>query len=279
MPELWIIFTVMSGVCSIGFNFVNRYVLKDGHDSTAYSWWFEVFRFLIFIPFAFTSFNQILTLKEFILFWSIGFVEFFSIYFYMKMHSSSELSISTTITQLRLVWVPIIALIFLGEKLGVNEYFGILLVFVGQIVATFKGNIGKNGTLKYALIATVFVSLNNVLVKSASDKFFPPLILVAMALPSLFIFPLKMKDGFSRIVKLGDSKWKNVLLATIFNAGTMMFMIQAYQLGQVGKVVALFQSVLVIQVLVGILFLGERKYVGRKVVGILAVVAGAILLI
>jgi len=54
--------------------------------------------------------------------------------------------------------------------LGIKDYFGILLVFIGQIITTFKGNVNRGG-LKFAMIATVFLSLNNVLIKSGSDNF------------------------------------------------------------------------------------------------------------
>ena len=50
MPLLtnWIFLAIIAGLASNAFNFMNRYLLKDDEDSTAYTWFYEVTRFLAF---------------------------------------------------------------------------------------------------------------------------------------------------------------------------------------------------------------------------------------
>ncbi len=283
MLPLWLIYTTISGLSSVAFNFISRYVLKDGHDSTAYSWWFEMFRFIIFLPFALPVLNSINNLPNLALFVAIGFSEFLSIYFYMKMHSHVDLSISSVVTQTRLLWVPLFAFLFLSEKLNYKSYLAILIIIVGQIIVSLNGKAKTKFTLergiKYALVASVFVSFNNVLGKPASVVFPIQIIPVAMALPSLFLFPLFMKQSKQRILDLGRIKGKKIFLAALFNAVTMIFLLLGLRQGLVGKVTSLYQSLSIIQVFLGIILLKENKNIKRKVIGSVIVLLGVFLLI
>lgn len=283
MQNSWIIFTTISALGSVGFNFISRKILKDGHDSTAYSWWFEFFRFLIFLPFTVGSLYLIYSPLNFALFIIIGLGEFLAIYNYMKMHSHAELSTSSLIMQLRLFFVPLLAMVLLNERLLLHSYIGILLIFIGQIIALTNKNIRINdfinSAVKYSLISCFIVSVNNIVQKYASHMFNPQLITLAMATPSLVLFPMLMKDPLKRIPHLGRLKWKNILLGAIFNAFTMVFLILAIKIGPVGKVTALQQSILMLQMLLGYLYLNERNNIINKLAGAVIVVIGIILLV
>ncbi len=283
MLPLWAIFTLISGLSSVAFNFISRNILRDGHDSTAYSWWFEFFRFLIFIPFAIPVLGTVNNLHGVFLFVSIGICEFLSIYFYMKMHSKADLSISSIITQARLIWVPFFAYLLLNERLNSKSYIAIFVILIGQIIVSINGRINTKTTLdagvKYALISTIFVSLNNVLGKSASQIFPVQIITIAMALPSLILFPVFMKKSKERIIKLGKTKGKNIFIAAVFNAFTMIFVIFAFRLGEVSRVTTLYQSLSILQVFMGIIILKENKNIFRKVIGSLIVLMGIYFLV
>jgi len=279
MYQNWLLLTLVSGLSSVGFNFVNRYVLRDGRDSTAYSWWFEFFRFVIFSPFALRYLTELANMQNLVYFIAVGVVEFFSVYFYMKMHSHSELSISTVIIQLRLVWVAILAFLLLGETLEMVEYGGIALIILGQVVTAFRGGFTIGRGVANAVMASFFVAANNIVIKAASGVLSLPLVIVAMSIPTLLIFPIRMKNSRIRIIELGRTKWLKILLASVFNAVTMVFLILALKVGGVGKVSALFQSVMILQVFLGVKLLRENTQILRKVVGCLIVVVGIFLLV
>src|SRR3989344_5665665 len=268
MPQIWIIFTIISGLSSIIFNLMNRHTLRNGNDSTSYAWWFEFLRTLLFLPFCLVFLNFKLNVNNLLLFAAIGLAEFIGVYIYMKMHSFSELSTSSIISQLRVVWVPIIAFLFLGERLLSKEYFGIFLIFSGQILLLFKGKFTLDKGIKFSLISSVFVAVNSILQKIATPVFEIPIIVLAMGLPTVFGFPILMKDGKSRIKMIGSKMWKKVTIAVLFNAITMIFLLLAIKTGEVSKVTALFQSTAVLQVFSGIVFLKEKSNALRKVVGI-----------
>ncbi len=279
MPQTWIVFSIVSGLFSVTFNYLNRVLLKDDHDSTAYSWWFELFRLIIFLPFFLLTISFPWSYHQIAIFILIGLSEFFSVYFYMKMHSLSELSISTTVTQLRLVWVPLFALIVFGEKLKTLEYIGILLIFLGQITFVFKKNASIDKGIKIAVVASIFAAVNNITFKAASGFFNPSVIVLAMTIPALLIFPVKMKHAKNRIISIGNRIWKKMLLVSILNAFSMFFLIKALEFGEVSRVSAVFQSMTALQVFVGIIFLNETKNLLAKTLGIFIVIVGVLLLI
>src|SRR3990167_3341215 len=78
----------------------------------------------------------------------------------MKMHALTELSISTIITRLRLVFTAAVAWIILHERLTQFEYMGIILVFVGLIIVIpfrkFRQDIGIKSALIFSVLSAFF---------------------------------------------------------------------------------------------------------------------------
>ena len=164
----WLYLAVLAGLFSSLFNYVNRYILRTNGDSTSFAWWFELLRTLIFIlilPFDnFVSWS----VKTIFLLLILGFVEFFSVYFYMKMHRFSQLSISTIILRLRIVWVPILALLLIGEKLKGFEYLGILIIFVGLSFVTSPKKFFVDNGVKLSFLNSIITAVLSMIVKLVS---------------------------------------------------------------------------------------------------------------
>ena len=127
----WLILSILTGLASNGFNFFNRFILRNGDDATAYGWYLQLIRVLVFGILAFFDFRIIITPYSLFLFIIYGLTEFLGIYFYMKMHAFSDLSISTILSRTRMIWIPIIAFFFINEQLGLRDYIGIAIIFIG----------------------------------------------------------------------------------------------------------------------------------------------------
>lgn len=278
---MWLIFSAAGGFSSSIFNFINRYVLKKNGDSTTYAWWFEFLRtsiFLVVVLFGLlNSFS--FDISHFYILVLLGIVEFVTVFVYMRMHAITDLSLSAIIIQLRTVWIPILAFILLGELLKINEYAGIFLIFLGQTFVVSPGRFKEDKGVKIALFASIFTALNTIVMKSALNYYSAEVTLVAFGLPTILGYPLFMKEGKSRINVMGKSIGKKILLAVLFNAMSMYFLTLALTLEEVSKVSAIYQSLTIVTVLVGIIFLGERKLVIRKILGACIVVFGVILLV
>lgn len=114
----WFILAAAAGLSSALFNFVGRKSLQGG-DSTAFSWFFELLRLIIFSALLIIDFKLEPSFLNFFVLVALGVTEFVSVYVFTKMHSLTELSLSSIISRLRLVWVPFFAFVLLGERLSV----------------------------------------------------------------------------------------------------------------------------------------------------------------
>lgn len=172
----WAILAIVAGIFSNILNFFSRFILKEGGDSTVWAWTFEFLRFAFFLPFVFFDYHLTLSFKAITILLFVGLTEFISVYLYMKMHKYSHLSISSILSRTRLIWVPVIAFLFFGERLTGLEYVGIALLFLGLsvVVAPHKLFVDKGAI--YANAAAFIIAINTILLKQATPFASTPVI-------------------------------------------------------------------------------------------------------
>lgn len=275
---VWFTLSITSSLASTAFNFLSRYLLKDGDDATAYAWYNEALRFVIFFGLAFFDWRIIITPYSLLLFVLVGLSEFIGGYFYMKMHAYNELSISTILYRTRLVWVAIISFFFLGEQLQMVDYLGILIIFFGVTLTAAPKKLFIDKGVKYASLAGFVVAINVVLIKMLLPYGSPAVINTAMAIPAIFLFPLFMKHAATRITTLFKTNVVLKTLAVILSVAQLLIFTFALQFGDASKVNAVYQSMMVISVLAGIIFLKERRDIGKKLLGAGITIVGVVLL-
>jgi drug/metabolite transporter (DMT)-like permease len=278
LPQ-WLIFAVLAGLLSNTFNFFNRFILRNKEDSTAYSWYYEFFRFLAFCAIAVVfDWQIIITTRSILIFMLLGITETFSVYWYMKMHESVHLSISTILSRMRILWVPIIAFFLLKENLKPIEYLGLLVLFLGVSVTVKPHKFFIDKGAKYANLAAFMIALNVIVTKIGLPYASNSLINAICSFPSIFLFPLLMKSPRKRISVYFH---KNILLKSsviIFNIISAYLLTQALRLGNPSKITGIYQSMMVFSVLAGIVILQEKKDILKKVIGASIVLAGVLLL-
>lgn len=274
----WIILAALAGLGSNIINFFSRYIVKDDGDATAWAWTFEFLRLIIFIPFLFFDFKLQITLKSLTILLAVGLTEFIAVYLYMKMHQFSHLSISTIISRTRLIWVPIIAFLFFGERLAQVEYIGIILLFLGLsiVVAPHKLFVDKGAI--YANSAAFIIAINTVLLKEAVPFASTSVIMIFFSLPSVILFPLFMKNAKKRLIDQNLDKKIPKLIGTGANVAALFLLIAALSIGDVSKVNGIYQGMLVVSILAGIILLKERKDIFKKLLGTVVTIIGIILL-
>lgn len=275
----WLIFAALAGLGSNAANFVNRYVLRNGHDPTAYAWWFEVVRTIIFTFWALFNFQLIFSYRNLSILLLLGIVEFLSVYVFMKMHAFTELSISSVIVRLRLIWVPLLALAFLGESLSYIEYVGIITIFTGSTITIVSPKIHKDKGIMFAFIASFTAALLAIFMKMAIEFTNTPVIMIFQALPTILIFPLIMKNPRKRIYQTFKKNIDKNIMSTIFNVFAMTLLVLALRSGFTSKVIAVYQSMLIVTVLAGIIFLKENKRIKRKIIASIVTALGIWLLV
>lgn len=275
----WLLFTVIGGVSSSGFNIFLRKTLRANADSTAYAWWYEVIRalfFASFIPFfpqfRYSPLNVLLLL-------ALGLTEFVAVYLYMKMHSLAELSLSAIVMQLRSVWVPIIAFFLIGEKLTLAQWGGVALVVGGAIVVARPKSLKWDRGLTTAFLMTLVGSLSGVILKETSGFASIPINMFFFSLPPIILLPLFMKNPLARIRNRWGTIVKLNFPASACNIVSMFALTAALRLGSAGQITAIFQGVSMLSVAVGVFFLNEREHKGDKLIAAVLTIIGIALLV
>lgn len=278
MVNNWISLAILAGFFSNLFNFGNRYVLRGGDDATAYAWLVGTIRYFCFLFLAVITKTVIPETASWSLLALLGIVEVLSAYVFMKMHAASHLSISSLIIRTRLVWVPLIAFLFLGEKLLPREYVGVFILFFGLTVAISPHKLVYDRGVKLAYLSGFIIGILTVIMKAAATVTSTPVVVMAMSLPTVILFPLLMKSPTVRLTSVFTHNGGVKILAAMSNVVSMFFYTFALKLGPVSKVTAIYQGMLVVSVLAGIVVLGEREDVVKKLIGSAGVMVGALLL-
>jgi len=275
MVAPWILFAAIGGLSSNLFNFLSRYILrKNGGDSSAWAWLYETVRAPLFLILALFNFKLILNLHSALLFFGVGITEFISVYLYMKMHQYSHLSISTILSRTRLVWIPLIAYFTIGENLNLKDYFGILILFLGVSVTVAPHKLFLDKGAIYANLAALVIAVNVIILKEAAPFASPPILLFFYSVPSMILFPIFMRNAKQRLILHSKQNFLPKLIAVLASMGAGYFLILALQSGDVSKVNAIYQGMMVTGVIAGIILLKERKDILRKIVGTVLALAG-----
>jgi drug/metabolite transporter (DMT)-like permease len=275
----WLTFTILGGLASTVFNIFNRAALKTNGDSSVYGWWFELLRMLIFI--GLFMLNPVLPSNLLSYFWlfALGMVELVSIYFFMKAHQLTELSLSTIVIRLRLIWTPLFAYFLLGEHLHASEYLGIFIVLIGVIIAISPHTLKIDRGIVITLISSFVLTILSLIQKKTALIASPPLVMIAMSLPSVVFLPFIIKNAKKRLFSIRKKSFMQNLVGTFFNVISMYCLIAALRFESTSKVNTIFQSMMVVSLFFGIVFFHERKQMWQKILGTIVTICGLFFLI
>ncbi|MFI5241219.1 MAG: EamA family transporter, partial [Microgenomates group bacterium] len=209
----------------------------------------------------------------------LGVIELFSVYFYMKMHQFSHVSVSTIVLRLRLVWIPLLAFLFVGERLSYVNYMGIFTIFFGLSLVTTPKEFFYDKGIKLAFLCSFITAVLAVIVKIISPYVSASIIVLAMSIPPVFLFPFFVKDWKKRTKDFYSKNITGVTTAVVANALSMYFQVQSLKIGNVSQVQGVFQAVSLTTVLAGIFLLGEKEKIWQKLIGSAIVLVGVYLLI
>ena len=208
----------------------------------------------------------------------MGLTDGIAAYWYMKMHENTHLSISSILSRTRLIWVPILAFFLIHENLKLTEYLGIIILFAGLciVVSPKKLFIDKGAT--YANLAAFMVALNIIITTMALPYGSNGVINAATALTPAILLPFFIKNSTHRMKKMFQKNLLIKLSAIAFNVISIYVFTQALRFGNSGKVTAIYQGMIIVSILAGIIFLKERDDIGKKLIGATITIIGVIVL-
>jgi drug/metabolite transporter (DMT)-like permease len=184
-----------------------------------------------------------------------------------------DASTASILFRLNTVISVLASFIILKEPVTLNKILATVLIVFGTYLVTVKNlSLKMNKGVIYIFIATLALGLVRPVDKTAAIYFSPPLYTFLIYAGPTFLMPL-----FPRIIKFQELKQEIMLgrwlipLLGLINIFEYYFMLKAYALADASLVVPIVSLSTVFTVIVGIIFLGERDNVVKKIIaGILA---------
>lgn len=283
---IWIFFVIISAISSSISKILQKILLKE-KDSEPYAFAFIFQLLLSLIFFIFTLLSNtlqipnlsglILNLILMAVLYSLGNI-FISNAF--KLAEASEAAIIFASSTL---WTVLSAIIFLGDRLSLNNIFGIFLIILGLITINYSKTKWKinNGHL-YALLAALAYGIaftNDAFIIKRFDSI-ASYMLISFILSSftIFLFKPKLIKGLSHFTK--RNLFVKLLICGFFYSVMLITIFEAYKLGgQVSIISPISQSSLIITVTASYFILKEKDRLINKIIGTIFTFIGILLLI
>lgn len=264
---MWILLAAFAGLASNIFNIFNRHILRTESDSTALGWITEIIRLVIGVGLLAFDPSMVSISRTIMHIGIVGTIEIISVYVFMKMHLYSHLSISTIIQRTRLIWVPVIAYILLGERLALFDYVGIAILFIGLSVSAAPRKIMTDKGMQYAYLSAFFAAVLAIATKSATRDLSVGWTLIAMSLLPTLIIPLFMKGASVRLKNALQVNPASKLISAGANTVAMILLTMSIKIGSLSIATAIYQSMMLVSILVGIFIFQEREGLAKKIIG------------
>lgn len=194
--------------------------------------------------------------------------------------SGIEASTYSIIKQLSTVFMIFAGLLFFKEPFILNKIIGAFLIVISNILVFYKkGSFKIDKYIGLGIIANLCFTVALFIDVNYSEQFnLPFYVALTLIIPALLIFLLeriKPKDIINEF-KNGNKKY---ILITSLSWGLMLVaQLRAYQLGKVTVVAPLCSLTVIINVIVGYLFLKERDNLLKKILASILVIISVILI-
>jgi len=274
MP-LWVTLSLLAGVAGSISNILYRITLKESVDASVTAWFLQVLRLicaLVIIVWFGISFD----LRSVVILTILGLIEVVGMYAYMRMHAASALSVSAIVQRSRIIWTAILAAMFVGETFTPMQIGGLLVLFLGVSAVAAPHTLRTDKGVQFALLSAFLFSVTTIMIKATIGSIPPAAQVAGLAFPSIFIFPMLTKSFGSKLKQFTRDRIWLKFFAALGNVAVLFLTVYAFAIGPAAKISAIFQGSLVISVFGGIILLGERDDMHRKLFGAALVISGII---
>jgi len=179
--------------------------------------------------------------------------------------------------------VPVVGVLLLDERPSAFGATGIVLVVAGIVGIALasrlpyspSGGVGTVRGLGWALLTGLTVAAYSLVDKVGVSRLHPlPYLVILGAGMTLLLAPPVLRAGRA-LVEEWRANWRTILLASCLNLTSYLLVLFAFRLAKTGYVVAARELSIVLSVLMGWLWLGEKNP-GRRLVGAAVVLAGVV---
>lgn len=209
-----------------------------------------------------------------------------AVYFYVlgRAYGSGEFSLVYPIARgLGVALVPLAAFVFLDERPSPLGALGVLLVVAGIVGINLSSagltSAGLSSLMSagtgWALVTGLSIAAYSLVDKAGVARLHPvPYIAILGVGMSLLLVPAMMRRRVA-LAREWRTNWRAILVASTLNLTSYLLVLFAFRLSKAGYVVAAREISIVLSVVIGRLWLGERGW-GRRFAAASLVLAGVI---
>lgn len=194
--------------------------------------------------------------------------------------SGIEASTFSMLKQLSTTFMIFAGLIFLKEPFVVTKFIGAMLIILSNVIVFYKkGSMKFDKYILLGILANISFSIALFLDVNISEEFNLPFYVgLTIIIPALLIAIFE-KIRLSDIKNEFNTGNKKAILTTGITWGLSIFLnLRAYQLGSVTIIAPLSALTVMLNVIVGYLFLKERDSLLRKIISAILIIISIILI-
>lgn len=267
---------IVQGTCKI----ITRSVLIK-EDPLTFAFIFNILGAIIFFPFFIVSSFLPTDNKAWIILAISSVLWAITTYIAFYVYKMLEVSIKTTIDRTRLIFILLIAVIFLGESLTLNKVAGIALILIGAITVSYHKEKLKH-RMKWILLCIVTAILSSAayICDKYAMGFFSAssYVFYSHFFPGLLILPffIYRRKSFTDIFV---SNGKSVIAVVALDCLGYFLLLMSFKMIEASIAVPIMECMFIVSVLGGIIFLKEREEIGKKVVSMIIALVGVLILV
>lgn len=282
--NLWLSITLLATLLATLERVLHRYVLRAENDANIYTLVYQFTAALGLVPLvitelqlqAFPIHNINIQVYVVLLTSSLFWLAFGLLSFHADRYA--EVSVTSVLSRTRVLWTLVLGVIFFGEAVNFAKLQGVILIFAGLAALSIRGNFNyhSKGVL-FALAAAISIS-----VALSIDKYLAHFFPTSVVAFSAFFIPgiwlgITLPNKRERLKALLSGQGKYAILTALLGALSYWLLLRALVLSDISKVVPIYQSSLVLNVIVGIILLDERDRILHKLFASVIVLLGVIL--
>jgi len=278
---IWLIYALIATLSASIRSIFHRFIMLT-EDPYSYALLENILTAFIFIPVLINEFvfplnitAWILVLTSSILWVFIAIVGFYA-------YKYTQVSLKSPLSESRVLWVLLFAIIFLKEKLIFDKIFGIILIFISLVILTYKkrkrfGDLSDKG-VQLTLLTALLTAGVAIIDKSALQYFTAGTFgFLVYFIPGLILMGFGKKH-FKDVKKILKTKHYYLGLVVILGFFFYYFKLKAYEIADVTQVFPIIRLSTAFTVIFGIIFLREKENIWKKIIATVIILFGVLLL-
>ncbi len=258
---------------------INKNITEEKYSSFSYFFLQIFLNFLIFLP-IFLLFGSIPRDLNVYLYVVIPVTcTFFGNLFLIKAYKTEDISNINILSRSSLIITFLSGIFLLSETITIEKILGVAAIVFGILVIFYEGKRLKvSFALLLALLSGILTGLNAYFDKKAL-AFFNPISFIFFANLFLTILLFSIPQSYRDIKKIFTKYKKKIIISRFTSVLAFYLIIWAFQKGAISIANTNFETAFLLSgVIIGIIFLGEKKNIAKKLAGSALCTLGIILL-